>query len=142
MGEKARREQHKNSVNCFEQIQEEVPYKTAALRKFASYLTNHPRKALLEKQGLSQKQQTPMDTTHECTSVGQVAKRYIHQLCADPGWCLEVLLNAMVRRDGWWEKVKGICAVSTTLWAWWILSSPIFSICCYHFTHKSIEYLI
>ena len=37
------------------------------------------------------------------TGIGWPAKAYIHQLCADTGYHLEDLLNAMIDRDGWWE---------------------------------------
>ena len=40
-----------------------------------------------------------MAPTHGCTSVGLPAKIYIHQLCADTGFCLEDLPSAMANRD-------------------------------------------
>ena len=47
------------------------------------------------------------------TSVDQPAKSYIHEFYVDTG-CYQADLPGMVaNRDGWWESVKGIWAVST-----------------------------
>ena len=54
--------------------------------------------------------------THGHNNVGQPAKTYLHQLCADTGCSLEDLPGAMDDRDGWWEIVWEIHAVSTTWW--------------------------
>ena len=55
----------------------------------------------------------------EHTSVGQPAKTYIHQLCADTGYCLVDFPSVIAERNEWRERVKGICAVSTPWWRWW-----------------------
>ena len=60
--------------------------------------------------------------SHGWAKAGQLARTYIQQLCADTGYSLEDLLGAMDDRDGWWEKVKEICASSTTWWWWWYMS--------------------
>ena len=40
-------------------------------------------------------------------SVGQPARSYLHQLCADRGCSLEGLLGVMDERDGWEERESG-----------------------------------
>ena len=40
----------------------------------------------------------------------------IYKFCADTGYTLEDLLGAMDDRDGWWERVREICAGR---WWWW-----------------------
>ena len=57
--------------------------------------------------------------TNEHTSVGQPAKTYIHQLCADAGVRMP---GAKGDRDRWQKRVKGICASSMT-W-WWYQTNP------------------
>ena len=37
---------------------------------------------------------------------GQTMLTYIHQLCEDNGYCLDILTKAIADRDGWWERVK------------------------------------
>ena len=72
-------------------------YKTAAVWPLTSNLTNHPSKTscvLLE---------------HGCTSVGWPVKTYINQLFADT-WCHLEDFKVMADKDGWWERVKRICA--------------------------------
>ena len=59
--------------------------------------------------------------TYGHTSVGRPAKNYINQLSADTGCRLMDLPKAMNDRDGWWERVKGIYAISMTWWRWWVL---------------------
>ena len=44
--------------------------------------------------------------SHGQAKVGQPARTYIQQLCADTGCSLENLLWAMDDRDGWWERVN------------------------------------
>ena len=49
---------------------------------------------------------TPM---HGHTSVGELAKTDIHQLCADTGYSLENLQGVMNDRDDWQErKLSGV----------------------------------
>ena len=50
---------------------------------------------------------------YEYTSVGWPAKTCIHQLCEDTGCRLEDLPRSMTGRNGWRNKVKRICSVST-----------------------------
>ena len=52
------------------------------------------------------------------TSVGWPIKSYLYQLCVDTACSLENLSREMADRDGWWERVKGIYAISITWW-WW-----------------------
>ena len=51
---------------------------------------------------------------HECTSVGWSSKIYIYQLYVDTEYHLVDLPKVMINGDGWWEKLKGIYATSTT----------------------------
>ena len=53
---------------------------------------------------------------HGRASVGRPARTYLYLLRTDTGCNLEDLLWAMVDRDGWRERVKGIRAVSRTWW--------------------------
>ena len=50
---------------------------------------------------------------------GRPARTYIQQLCEDTEWRPEDLSKAMNDREGWRERVKDICASSTTWWWWW-----------------------
>ena len=43
------------------------------------------------------------------TSVGWLAKTYIHQFCADTGCHLEDLKTAVDKRDGWWDSQENLC---------------------------------
>ena len=116
--EKATWKLHKNAMSYLEQILEATPHKTMAVWPLTSHFKNHPSEinktcgTLLEKQGQAHKWQS---STHGCTSVGQPARTYLHQLCVDPGCSLENL-RAMDDRDGWRERVSEIHAVSTTWW--------------------------
>ena len=49
--------------------------------------------------------------THGCASVGQPARFYINQLCANTGCSLEDLRGAMYDRDRWRESRKSMMAV-------------------------------
>ena len=44
---------------------------------------------------------------------------YIQQLCVDMECGPEDLLEAMDDREGWWERVRDICADGATWWWWW-----------------------
>ena len=55
--------------------------------------------------------------TYGHTSVDQPAKTNIHQLGADIGCHLENLPGVVDDRDGWQERVKGLCTICTT-WLW------------------------
>ena len=55
---------------------------------------------------------------HGRAKVGHPAWTYIQQLCADTGYSLEDFPEAMDDRDGWWERIREICAGCTT-WSWW-----------------------
>ena len=54
--------------------------------------------------------------SHGRTKAGQLTRTYIQQLCANTGCSLENLLGAMDDRDGWWERVKEICAGGGIWW--------------------------
>ena len=58
--------------------------------------------------------------SHGWAKAGQPARTYIQQLYADTGCRFEDLLGAMDDRDGWWERVREICAGSATWWWWYI----------------------
>ena len=48
---------------------------------------------------------------------GRPARTYIQQFCEDTGCSPEDLQEAMNDREEWWERVRDICAGSTT-WGW------------------------
>ena len=52
--------------------------------------------------------------THVWAKAGRPARTYIQQLCEDTGCCLEDLPEAMNDREKWRERVRDICATSTT----------------------------
>ena len=55
---------------------------------------------------------------HRPAKVGQPARTYIQELCANAGYSLEDLPGAMDDRDGLWKRVGEICA-SIAIWWWW-----------------------
>ena len=55
--------------------------------------------------------------SHGWTKVGQPARTYIQQFCANTGCSLEDFLGAMDDRDGWWERVREIRTSSMTWWS-------------------------
>ena len=89
---------------CLKQFLEVALYKTAVVRPPTSHCTNHQGKtskicwALLEKDKLISDILLWIPK-HGYTSVGQPAKIYIHEICADTGCCLEDLPRVMVDRD-------------------------------------------
>ena len=56
--------------------------------------------------------------THGWAKAGRLARTYIQQLCEDTGCSPEDLPEAMNDREKWRERVRDICATSTT-WSWW-----------------------
>ena len=82
-------EMHKMAASCFEHILEGITHKTTAVWPLTANLTNHLNKAnktcetLLEKQELTHKRRSLMDSytwTHQCWSTSKYLK---NQLCAD-----------------------------------------------------------
>ena len=65
--------------------------------------------------------------THGRAKAGRPARTYIQQLCEDTGYCPEDLLRVMNDREEWRERVRDICATSTT-W-WWYIYIYIYSLC-------------
>ena len=67
--------------------------------------------------------------THGRAKAGSPARTYIQQLCEDTGCCPEDLPEAMNDSEKWRERVRDICASSTTWgwwwWWWWWLSTTI-----------------
>ena len=59
--------------------------------------------------------------TYGRTKAGRPARTYIQQLCEDTGCSPEDLPEAMNDREKWLERVRDICATSTTWWWWWWL---------------------
>ena len=110
----------RNYTCCFKQILEATSHKTAAVWLLASYLITHPNKTnkiwwtLVEKPGQIHKFSFRLSTKGH-TSFRRLAKIFIYKLCADTG-CLpeDVPRVMMVSRDRWWERIKGICVISTT----------------------------
>ena len=72
--------------------------------------------------------------SHGWAKVGQLARTYTQQLCADTGCSLEDLPGVMDDRDSWWERVREICASSTTWWWWWYGFKKLFlsNVICLH----------
>ena len=58
--------------------------------------------------------------THGRAKAGWPARTYLQQLCEDTGYSPEDLPKAMNDREGWWERVRDICADGTTRWWWWV----------------------
>ena len=52
---------------------------------------------------------------------GRPARTYIQQLYWDTGCNAEDLPEAMIDREGWWERVRDIRASGTTSWWWWYI---------------------
>ena len=87
----------KNAVWCFELVLETAPNRSCT----ASYLWSHKLSKKNEPDVSDVLLWTP---THGHTSVGWPAKTWIHQLCMDPGCCLEGLPNAIANRNWWMTK--------------------------------------
>ena len=56
--------------------------------------------------------------THGRAKAGRPARTYIQQLCEDTGCCPEDLPEVMNDWEEWRERVRDICATSTSWW-WW-----------------------
>ena len=56
--------------------------------------------------------------SHGRAKAGRPAGTYIQLVCADTGGSLENLPDAMDDNEGWWERVRGLCADGATWW-WW-----------------------
>ena len=54
-------------------------------------------------------------STHGCASVGQLARTYLNQLCADTGSSLENLPGAMNDGDRWRERESGKSVLTVQL---------------------------
>ena len=70
--------------------------------------------------------------THGRVKAGRPARTYIQQLCEDTGCCPEDLPRAMNDREEWRERVRDICATSTTWWWGWsligyLMPTPVYS---------------
>ena len=64
-------------------------------------------------------------SSHGWTKAGWPAQTYIQKLCVDMGGRPEDLPEAMDYKEGWWERVRDICADGMILW-WWL--SLLFSL--------------
>ena len=128
--EKAGRQLHKNVVSYIEQVLEGKPNKAAAIRPPATHHENYQvRRTKHAGHCWRSKDELISDILSWISShgrakvgrasVGRPARTYIQQLCADTGYSLEDLLEAMDDRDGWRERAREICAYSTTWWWWW-----------------------
>ena len=98
---------------------ETAPYKEAAVRPPALYLTNHLSETdkacwiLLKEQELISNVLL-CKPTHGHANVGRSARTYIDQLCEDAGYGAEEPPGAMSDREGWREIVRDIraaCAI-------------------------------
>ena len=99
--EKSIWEQYKDAADCSEPILIAAPEKTVTVWLLTSHLTNQAKDAghcWRNKDEFISKilKWTP---THGLTSVGQLAKIHIHQLCADNGCYAEDLACAVASRD-------------------------------------------
>ena len=103
----------------FEQILEAAPHKTSTVKPFPISKPIQIRWRHAWHCWRSKEQPVSdillRSPTHRCTSIGQLARSYIHQPCADTWCCLEDLSRAMNDRDGWWERESQ----GTVLLAWW-----------------------
>ena len=59
--------------------------------------------------------------SHGQAKAGRPARTYIQQLCANTGYDLEDLPEAMDDKEGWWERVRDICADGVTWWWWYMI---------------------
>ena len=99
LGEKPKWELLKNVACCFQQILEAAPYKTHHLKSKDKLRSN----VLL------------WTSTHKYTSVGQLTKAYIHQLCSNTGCHLEDLPKTIANGDRWQKGFNGFYAGLTSL---------------------------
>ena len=58
---------------------------------------------------------------HGRARVMRAARTYLQHLCTDTECSMEDLPGAMDDRKVWWERVRGIRAISTIWWWWYIL---------------------
>ena len=63
--------------------------------------------------------------SHGRAKAGWPARTYIHQVCTNTGYSLENLPGVMDDKNGWWERVREICAGSPT---WWWPLGKVFSL--------------
>ena len=114
--QKARWELHKNSC-YFEQILKATPHKTAAVWPLTSHQKNNPNKMNKTWRNMDELISDVLQwtQTHECASVGQPARTYLHQLYVDTGCSLEDLPGAMDDKDKWRKKESRKSMVSVQL---------------------------
>ena len=114
---------HKKATSYNEEILETTSHKTAAIQPPTSYFKNHLNQTnktygtLLEKEERKDKMISNLlrwTPSHRQAGVGQPARTYLQQLCADTGCSQENLLSVM--DDRWMARVREICARSTTWW--------------------------
>ena len=64
-----------------------------------------------------------LTSSHGRAKARQPARTYIEQLRADTGCSPEDMPEAMDDREGWWERVRDICAdCATWWWRYWLLT--------------------
>ena len=71
--------------------------------------------------------------SHRRAKAGWPARTYIQQLCADVGFDLKDLPEAIDDREGWRERVFDISADGVTWWWWWW-----YDIFIYHYNHHGL----
>ena len=118
-GEKAWRQLHKNAARQHatkQQLYGHLPPITKIIKVRRTRHTGHcwkSRDELISDVLLW----TP---SHGRAKSGRPARTYIQQLCEDT-WCSpKDLPEAMNDWEGWWERVRNICADGTTRWWWYI----------------------
>ena len=100
---------HLDSTCYFQQILEETPYNTVAVRPLASHLTNHQGRWTKHAGHCWRSKWLLWTSTHRNICIGQRAKTYIHLLCADTGYSLQDQPRQMNDRDGWREIQNSSC---------------------------------
>ena len=120
--EKATWEQYKNATRYYEQILEAACHETTVVWPLTSHLKNHPSRRHVG-QCWSSKDKLIKDILlwtliHGLVRVSWPRRIHLRQLCADTGCSLEDLPRARDDRDGGWERIREIRAVSAT-WRWW-----------------------
>ena len=116
----------------FKQILETAPYKTASVQPLSSILKTiqirrrryvghcwRSKDKLINNVLLWSTIRVDGMTWWWWSSIHGHTRTKIHQLCLNTGCHLENLPRVMTKKDGWQERIKGICTVDTSWWWWW-----------------------
>ena len=121
-GEEATRQLHKNAASNLEQVLAATPHKTPTVqpqppitKTIQVRRTRHAGHCWRSRDELISDVLLWTPTYGRATA-GRPAQTYIQQLCEDTGCSPEDLPEAMNDREKWQERVRDICATSTTWW--------------------------